>query len=84
MAKCEEGFAVIQQCEGMMDGRKLTPSEESSLKERLDRGMRLITGGLSKLEEAYIKTNYENKYDTVRFQKAWRAARYKLGELGGR
>lgn len=83
-AKCEEGYAVIQQCEGMMDGRKLTPSEESSLKERLDRGMRLIKSGLNKLEEAYVKTNYENKYDTVRFQKAQRAARYKLAELGGR
>ena len=83
-AKCEEGYAIVQQCEGMMDGRKLTASEQSTLKERLERGMRLIQGGLSKLEEAYIKTNYENKYDTNRFQKAQRAARYKLGELGGR
>ena len=78
--KCEQGYALIQKTQGLMTGRELTPSEKSSLKSELDRGLTLLRDGMNKLEEANAKSG--RTYDVVKYNKAMKAARMKLGELG--
>lgn len=79
--KCEEGLALIQKTEGMMTGRTLSTSEKASLKSELDKGLTLLRDGMNKLEEANAKSG--RTYDVVKYNKAMKAARMKLGELGG-
>jgi hypothetical protein len=78
--KCEEGLAVIQRCEGMMDGRNLATAERGRLKADLERGLALLVEGNNLLEQAGEKSG--EKYGEVRYNKAIKAARMKIGELG--
>ena len=81
-AKCQEGLAIIQRCEGLMTGRELSAGEKTKLKGDLDRGIHLIQEGMGRFEEANAKSG--NKYDTTQYGKAYKAAKMKLGELGGK
>jgi hypothetical protein len=78
--KCEEGLAVIQRCEGMMDGRNLAAGDRGRLKTDLERGLALLVEGNNLLEQAGEKSG--EKYGEVRYNKAIKAARMKIGELG--
>lgn len=78
--KCEEGLVLIQKSEGMMTGRTLSATENARLKSDLERGVNLLRDGMNKLEEANAKSG--RTYDVVKYNKAMKAARMKLGELG--
>jgi hypothetical protein len=82
MAKCDEGLVIIQRCKELMTGRALDGGEKARLKADLERGVRLIQDGSNMLDEANTKSGH--MYDVSRHHKASKAARMKLGELGGR
>ena len=81
---CEEGLALVQECEELMSGRALSGDEKSRLKTKLEKAMTLIKEGLNMLEEASEKTRGQNKYSTTKYTNALKAARMKMGELGGK
>ena len=81
-AKCNEGLALIQGTESRMTGRALAAGEKLQLKSDLERGMRLISEGNALFEQANAKSGH--MYDTVKYGKALKAARMKVGELGGK
>lgn len=81
-AKCNEGLMLIQGTESRMTSRTLTAGEKLQLKSELERGMRLIEGGNALFEQANAKSGH--MYDTVKYGKALKAARMKVGELGGK
>ncbi len=81
-AKCQEGLALIQRCEGLMTGRTLSAGEKAQLKNDLEKGVNLIKDGMNRFDEANAKSG--NMYDTTQYGKAYKAAKMKLGELGGK
>jgi hypothetical protein len=78
--KCSEGLAMIQQTEDKMTGKTLSPGEKAKLKSDLERGIALIQEGNQLYESANAKSGHT--YDTVKYNKAMKAARMKVGELG--
>ena len=80
-AKQVEGLGLIQRSEDKMTGRTLSAGEKMQLKSDLERGMHLITEGNNLYDQANARSG--NKYDTVKYNKALKAARMKVGELGG-
>lgn len=79
-SKCEQGLAIVQKTEGMMTGRELSATEKAKLKAELDRGLGLLVEGMNKFDQANAKSG--RTYDVVKYSKAIKAARMKLGELG--
>ena len=80
--KCEEGLGVVQKSEALMSGKTLSAGESTQLKNDLQRAITLISDGMSMFDEANGKSGH--MYDTTRYTNALKAARMKLGELGGR
>lgn len=80
-AKCEEGYGIIQQCEGMMTGRDLSAADKATLREKLDKGIHLIQEGNSYLDEANQKSGGTAGHSDSKYGKALKAAKMKLGEL---
>jgi hypothetical protein len=78
--KCDEGLLTVQKTEDRMTGRMLSGTERAQLKAELERGLRLLTEGNNLFEQANQKSG--NMYDTVKYNKAIKAARMKIGELG--
>jgi hypothetical protein len=78
--KCQEGLAMIQQSEDKMTGKSLSTGDKSKLKSDLERGISLIQEGNTLYESANAKSGHT--YDTVKYNKAMKAARMKIGELG--
>ena len=63
-----------------MTGRELSVGEKTKLKTELDRGLTLMVEGMNKFDQANAKSG--RTYDVVKYSKAIKAARMKLGELG--
>ncbi len=80
-AKCEEGYGIIQQCEGMMSGRELSSADKTTLREKLNKGIHLIQEGNSYLDEANQKSGGTAGHSDSKYGKALKAAKMKLGEL---
>jgi len=55
MRDCEEGFAIIQSCKGEMEKGSLGATEKAALKAKLEKGVKLIDGGMHLLEQAREK-----------------------------
>lgn len=83
LSKCDQGLAIIQNCEGLMTGGPLSDANRATLRKDLERGRNLILEGTQLLEEANRKTGGTHMYDVTRYNKAQKAARDKLRELGG-
>jgi hypothetical protein len=81
MKKCDQGLAIIKKCAPQMSSTSLSPSEKTRLKADLEQGTGLIKDGMGMLDEAYRKTG--NTYPVTEYNEAKKAARMKLGELGG-
>jgi hypothetical protein len=79
--KCDEGLAIIKRCDTQMSSTSLSDAEKSRLKAELEKGTSLIKEGMSMLAEANTKSG--NTYPVTQYNEAKKAARMKLGELGG-
>lgn len=79
--KCEQGCAIIQECEGLMTRETLSAAEKSTLREKLEKGTNLIHAGMQMLEEAQTKSNGAAGGADIRYGKTYKAARMKLLEL---
>ena len=82
MAKCDQGLAIIKRCAPQMSSTSLSESEKTRLKADLESGSNLIKDGMGMLDEAYRKSG--NTYTVTEYNEAKKAARMKLGELGGK
>ena len=82
MAKCDQGLAIIKRCAPQMSSTSLSDSEKTRLKADLEQGTGLIKDGMGMLDEAYRKSG--NTYTVTEYNEAKKAARMKLGELGGK
>jgi hypothetical protein len=80
-AKCDQGLAIIKKCDSEMASTSLSPDQKSRLKADLEKGTSLIKDGMSMLAEANQKSG--NTYPVTQYNEAKKAARMKLGELGG-
>ncbi len=78
-ASCDTGLKTIQSCEGRMTGGSLTDEEKKLLRADLEKGMRLITEGLTLFDRSNQVSG--NMFDTSKYGQARKAAAYKLGEL---
>jgi hypothetical protein len=81
MKKCDQGLAIIKRCAPQMSSTSLSDSEKTRLKSDLEQGTGLIKDGMAMLDEAYRKSG--NTYPVTEYNEAKKAARMKLGELGG-
>jgi hypothetical protein len=71
MRKCEEGYSLIQGCKGDMGRDNLGAAEKASLKEKLQKGVKLIEVGSNYLDQASQKTgktegDFKNEWGQAR------------------
>lgn len=80
--QCEEGLELIRSCDDLMRRNDLSPSERAMLKEKLQRGVQLISAGMNAFDKAREKAG-ENVADAKReYSMARKQANAKLAELG--
>ena len=80
-SKCDQGLSIIKRCDSQMASTSLSDGEKSRLKADLEKGTALIKEGMAMLDEANRKSG--NTYPVTQYNEAKKAARMKLGELGG-